>query len=340
MVLPVAVEIAPPDSPKESVAVLLAACTRAKRGGECVLAADVAGNGTSAVAIVTWQGNARALVEVGLRREGHPEWRTRTLEFDPNRDDLLERWRAVGFVVGTLANEETPSAESEPERTPKPQESAPPKAPAEKAKRGARDGKATELESSDNEVAESTGSGEGTRSDEGASTRYEPMFGRARGRLDVGASIGPAFDEVRFGGLVRAEVQLPDPLRAQITLRYLERPSGAEELRAQWITMSAGLGVGFGGERIEFGVALDGRAEYFAARAERRSAAEADTRWLGGIGAGTTLAWMPSATFGFFAGADLALMFGSTDVRVESRSLGTDGMLRYAGEGGIRFRLR
>ena len=66
MVLPVAVEIAPPDSPKESIAVLLAACTRAKRGGECVLAADVAGGGTSAVAIVTWQGNARALVEVGL----------------------------------------------------------------------------------------------------------------------------------------------------------------------------------------------------------------------------------------------------------------------------------
>jgi hypothetical protein len=333
MVLPVAVEIAPPDSPKESVAVLLAACTRAKRGGECVLAADVAGSGTSAVAIVTWQGNARALVEVGLRREGHPEWRTRTLEFDPNRDDLLERWRAVGFVIGTLANEEASSSESEPERTPKPVGSMPAKAAAEKAKRRDPDGNASESKAPESEGAEST-------SGEGAISQNEPVFGRARGRLDVGASIGPAFDEVRFGGLVRGEVQLPDPLRAQITLRYLERPSGVEELRAQWITMSAGLGVGFGGERVEFGVALDGRAEYFAARAERRSTAEADTRWLGGIGAGTTLAWMPSATFGLFAGADLALMFGSTDVRVESRSLGTDGMLRYAGEAGIRFRLR
>lgn len=328
MVLPVAVEIAPPDSPKESVAVLLAACTRAKRGGECMLAADIAGSGTSAVAIVTWQGNARALVEVGLRREGHPEWRTRTLEFDPNRDDLLERWRAVGFVVGTLANEEAPSGESEPERTPKPPESTPPKPAPQKPKQGQPQPRAPEDENSE------APSGEGTAGE------YEPAFGRARGRLDVGAALGPAFDDVRFGGLVRGEVQLPDPLRAQITLRYLERPSGVEELRAQWITMSAGLGVGFGGERVEFGVALDGRAEYFAARAERRSTAEADTRWLGGIGVGTTLAWMPSATFGFFAGGDLALMFGSTDVRVESRSLGTDGMLRYGGEAGIRFRLR
>jgi hypothetical protein len=330
MVLPVAVEIAPPDAPKENVAVLLAACSRAKRGGECTLAADVGGSGSSAVAIVTWQGHARALVEVGLRRQGHPEWRTRTLEFDPNRDDLLERWRAVGFVVGTLANEEAPSAESEAQRTPNAAEPAPKATPAEKA----RQSQAEKPKAADGEE------NKGPAGSDGAAGEYEPAFGRARGRLDVGASLGPAFDEVRFGGLVRGEVQLPDPVRAQITLRYLERPSGVEELRAQWITMSAGLGVGFGGERVEFGIALDGRAEYFAARAERRSAAEADTRWLGGVGAGTTLAWMPSATFGFFAGGDLALMFGSTNVRVESRSLGTDGMLRYAGEAGIRFRLR
>src|SRR5688500_16331939 len=193
MVLPVAVEIAPPDSPKESVAVLLAACTRAKRRGECVLAADVSGSGTSAVAIVTWQGNARALVEVGLRREGHPEWRTRTLEFDPNRDDLLERWRAVGFVVGTLANEEAPSSESEPERRPKYQESMPPKAATDEARRREQKGKAGQSKAPESEGTESTGSGQGTISQD------EPVFGRARGRLDVGASIGPAFDEVRFG---------------------------------------------------------------------------------------------------------------------------------------------
>jgi hypothetical protein len=330
MVLPVAVEIAPPDAPKENVAVLLAACTRAKRGGECTLAADVGGSGTSAVAIVTWQGHTRALVEVGLRRQGHPEWRTRTLEFDANRDDLLERWRAVGFVVGTLANEEAPSTEAETQRAPNAAGSASKTTSAVKA----RHSEPEKPNLADGEESR------GPVSSDSAATEYAPVFGRARGRLDLGASLGPAFDEVRFGGLVRGEVQLPDPLRAQITLRYLERPSGAEELRAQWITMSAGLGLGFGGERVEFGIALDGRAEYFAARAERRSATEADTRWLGGVGAGTTLAWMPSATFGFFAGGDLALMFGSTDVRVESRSLGTDGMLRYAGEAGIRFRLR
>jgi len=329
MVLPVAVEIAPPDSPKENVAVLLAACTRAKRGGECVLAADVAGTGTSAVAIVTWQGNARALVEVGLRRQGNPEWRTRTLEFDPNRDDLLERWRAVGFVVGTLANEETASPATEPERSPDSAASASAKPPADAPKRDEPESPAPDADGAEG------GGGEPARAPE-----YTPVFGRARGRLDVGATLGPAFDEVRFGGLVRGEVQLPDPVRAQITLRYLERPSGAEELRAQWITMSAGLGLGFGGERFEAGIAVDGRAEYFAARAERRSTAEADTRWLAGVGAGATVAWMPSATFGFFGGGDLALMFGSTDVRIESRSLGSDGMLRYAGEAGIRFRLR
>src|SRR5688500_17357593 len=111
MVLPVAVEIAPPDAPKEHVAVLLSACSRAKRDGvECVLAADAPAGGSSAVAIITWQGGTRALVEVGLRREGRAEWRARSLDFAAARDDVLERWRAVGLVVGTMANEQLEAA--------------------------------------------------------------------------------------------------------------------------------------------------------------------------------------------------------------------------------------
>jgi hypothetical protein len=311
MVLPVAVEIAPADAPKEQVAVLLSACTRAKRGAECVLAADVPSGGTSAVAIVTWQGGSRALVEVGIRRAGRPDWRSRSLDFDPTRDDVLERWRAVGFVVGTLANEEldepsTPEqAGSEPAAAVAEPPAAPPKAPVSTApptpKRVAR-----------------------------------PI----RGRLDLGAAAGPALDAVRFGGLVRGELELPNPLRLQLTARYLERPSGERGLRAQWITASLGLGLGFATKRVEFGATLDGRGEYFAARAEQSDDAEAQTRWLSGVGLGSTVAWMPSPTLGLFVGGDLALMFGSTDVRVASEEVGRDEALRYGAEVGVRFRLR
>jgi hypothetical protein len=333
--LPVAVEIAPVDAPREQVAILLSACTRAKRGSECVLAADVANEATSAVAIVTWQGSSRALVEVGLRREGRSEWRTRTLEFDPGKDEPLERWRAVGLVVGTLANEELEQerpTSAAPEGAPAQQATKPATKPAEAAGRRAKPERSEPNE-------------DGGDDDDGDDREYEivtgPSYlGPVRARLDLGAAAGPALEAMRFGGLVRAELRLPDPIRLQLTTRYLERPSSANDLRAQWITVSLGLGLGFGGERAEVSFAVDGRGEYFGARAERGSDSEAATRWLSGMGFGATAAWLPSSTLGFFAGGDLAVMFGSTDVRVEDQSLGRDGELRYAAEAGVRFRLR
>ena len=191
MVLPVAVEIAPPDAPKEYVAVLLSACSRARRGGvECVLAADAPAGGSSAVAIITWQGNSRALVEVGLRREGRAEWRARSLDFAAARDDVLERWRAVGLVVGTMANEQLEAAqpaEAQAEPAPAPVAPAPAPVPLPPANdRGKR---------------------------ERATTRVKP----ARVRLDLGAAVGPALAALRFGGLLRGELRLPDPLRLQLT---------------------------------------------------------------------------------------------------------------------------
>jgi hypothetical protein len=315
MVLPVAVEIAPPDAPKEHVAVLLSACSRAKRDGvECLLAADAPAGGSSAVAIITWQGSSRALVEVGLRREGRPEWRSRSLDFAAARDDVIERWRAVGLVVGTMANEQLEEArpaeaQAEPEPEPEPAP-APTPVPLPRATEPGKRQRAT--------------------------TRLEP----AQGRIDLGAAVGPALAALRFGGLLRGELRLPDPLRIQLTARYLERPSGERQLRAQWITASLGLGVGFGSEQFEFGVAVDGRGEYFGARAEQQDDAEARTRWLSGIGLGATVAWMPSASLGLFVGGDSALMFGSTEIRIADDTLGQDGAVRYAGEAGVRFRLR
>lgn len=332
--LPVAVEIAPVDAPREQVAVLLAACTRAKRGSECVLASEVPNDSASAVAIVTWQGSSRALVEVGLRREGRAEWRTRTLEFQLGKDEPLERWRAVGLVVGTLANEEL---EQKAERSAQDVPSADPGKPATKPA-PAEPPKPREPDTDDaSDESESESERESDEREPGAVPRY---LGPVRARLDLGAAAGPALDALRFGGLVRAELRLPDPIRVQLTSRYLERPSSANALRAQWITVSLGLGVGFGGERTEVSFAVDGRGEYFGARAERGSEAEARTRWLSGMGFGVTGAWLPSSTLGFFVGADAAVMFGSTEVRVEDRTLGNDGELRYGAEAGVRFRLR
>ena len=349
MVLPVAVEIAPPDSPREQVAVLLAACTRAKRGGECVLAAEAPAAGTSAVAIVTWQGGARALVEVGVRRGGRPQWRARSLDFDATRDDVLERWRAVGLVVGTLANEQveppgkaeapTESEPSDPSNATRSKGPAP-AASAEQRAGAARSPRKPQAGTAGDENADlERDADEGVNDDQNddLSLRRRRPYGV---RLDLGAAAGPALQAVRLGGLLRGELRLPRPLVVQLSARYLERPSGDLDLRAQWISLALGAGARFGSEQLEFAFAVDARGEYFGARAERGDDAEARTRWLSGVGAGATIAWMPSTTLGLFLGADGALMFGSTEVRVGAESLGRDGALRYAGEAGVRIRLR
>lgn len=309
--LPVAVEVAPPNAPREQLTALLGACSRAVADAECVLAADAAERGSQAVAIVTWQSDGRATVEVGLRREGKPEWRSRSVSFG-EADEPIERWRAVGFVVGTLARGERPGepsasqTQAEPapkpaEPTPKPAEPAPTVAPRPKP----------------------------------AVAPTEP----AHAALELGAVIGPGLDGLRTGGVLRTRWPLHDKLRSLVSVRYVERPSDDNGLRGQWLTVAAGVGGVLGSAHSELSANLDARAEHFRTSVDYLGRTDADSRWLPGVALGFAGAWMPMPSLGLYLAAEGAWMASYTPIRFRGQTVGEDGRLRATLDAGVRLRL-
>src|SRR5688572_19174114 len=63
----VAVQVAPGDAPAALEQSMLRACSTALPNARCVSARDSAGEPSSAVAMVSWEGASRARVEVGIR---------------------------------------------------------------------------------------------------------------------------------------------------------------------------------------------------------------------------------------------------------------------------------
>jgi hypothetical protein len=126
----VLVQIAPPDPEPQLVELLLDACSEGIREATCVLA-----DGTTwGVAIVSWRNRdeTRVRVEFGRRDDAADAWQSREVVFEP-ADTREERWRTVGYTVGTLAEREAPSEDrppSEPARTVPPPPPAADESPA------------------------------------------------------------------------------------------------------------------------------------------------------------------------------------------------------------------
>src|SRR6185503_4133777 len=105
MAAPVVIDMGIAEPAEVLVASMVEACAKAVGDGECHLVCDAPQGPYRAIAILTWDGADKVRIEVGLRREDGTEWRNRALSFQPE-DAELERFRSVGFVVGTLATEE------------------------------------------------------------------------------------------------------------------------------------------------------------------------------------------------------------------------------------------
>ncbi|HYQ17585.1 MAG TPA: hypothetical protein VEQ58_17550, partial [Polyangiaceae bacterium] len=112
---------APPPRPAELTA-LIAACTRAAAPNECVSSDAKSVDAPLGVAIVRRDGE-RARIELGMRTAPSAAWSTQDLIFQSG-DDELERYRAIGFAIGTLV-----ARQAEPEPAPKAAEPAPPLPP-------------------------------------------------------------------------------------------------------------------------------------------------------------------------------------------------------------------
>ena len=309
MAAPVVVEVtaASPDAP--ALGAMLEACSRAVGHTPCVLARQAPEPPYEAVAIVTLEGDGRVRVEVGLRAGEKRPWQSRELVFH-DTDLELERWRAVGFVVGTLASA-AGSEPLEPQAPPPPVEAPPRLAPPPAVSPRPR------------AVA--------------PSPQRRVWFG-------LGWFIGDGFDGAleRNGAYGRAALRPGAfPIYASASLAYGTTTEDATPLTTTWLDAGLGLGVvavDSGSLSLDF--ALEAVAERFSAEASDPFIGSSEReRFVGLVRGRGELGWYWSDYVGASTFGELAWRGGQTGVSLEGSKVGETGRFGYAlGLGlGLRF---
>jgi hypothetical protein len=309
MPAPVVIDMGMAEPPEALVASMVEACQKAVGDGECHLVREAPRGPYRAIAILTWEGPDKVRIEVGLRRDEGTAWRTRALTFQPE-DVEVERFRSVGFVVGTLAVEEEQRAEPPaavtvppPTSAPGPEVAAPPPAPAPAP--AARPGRR----------ASSVG-----------------LAGTMGGALDQGA--------LRYGAAVRGRYGLASWIGVAASLGGSLRPTDDDGLSLRFL--DAGLGVGFvllEPAPLGLELTLEGVVENFRAEADASGESDAQQRTLpvarlelGGI-------WAVAEPIEVFVGGNVVARPASTTVAVAGESVGSTGTLELGVAAGARFAL-
>lgn len=255
MPLPIAIDAGVPEPPRELATVLVESCTRAALDTTCYLVKEAPDGPYAALAIITWDRDDKVRVEVGLQREQGTEWRQRQLSFQP-ADVAVERYRSVGFVIGTLATaskDEPPEAAPPPEPEP-PKEQAPPVvAPVPTPK----------------------------KIEPPAPPPAVPQ--PSHGFLGVTAIGGRPVDRggLRFGGNVRLGLRLTPRVVGLVSAGLSTRPRDDFGLRITWVDAGAGVAFTLGSpvsSHLEFRV--EALAEQFSAEARNERGAATETRVL------------------------------------------------------------
>ena len=309
----IVIEIAAPQASDDALSVLVSACTRAARDAECVLAKNATDDQPVAVAIVSLQAQDKMRVEVGVHQGDHDSWRTKDFSFLA-ADEPLDRWRAIGFAIGTLA-------ESEP----------PPEATAEAPA-------APPVVSHEPVVTAP------------APPPPAPIRRRPKlvGPLSVGAAaiFGPGLDSGpwRLGSELYADLALPGvPMFVTLGGSASTRVTGdISNSTARWFDVSLGAGVPLLGAPSRSGLELRAAAliEYFDVAASTLGRSETMYRWTFGVeGAlGGRVRLVPDL---FLTAEVQAVGFsGSTVVSVAGAPAGTNASFRYLGSFGLRVLLR
>ncbi|RYZ01528.1 MAG: hypothetical protein EOO73_35290 [Myxococcales bacterium] len=310
MPAPIVVEVYAPQPSVQELSVLIAACRRAAAPNECASSDAKTTEPPLGVAIVRREGD-RAHIELGLRGVASAEWSTRDLVFQPG-DDELERYRAIGFAVGTLVARQTepPAAEapeppSEPPSVPptpiKPELAAPEAAPAAPAR---------PLRSTWVDVA---------------------------GQVGLGLIPGPP----RVGAAFRAASELaPRGLFAVAELGYAERP-GEPTLRARWLHLSLGVGHPLSQLRsLGVDVRLALALERLAVTAVDGGRSQGEARWKPGAVAAVDGRWDFAPPVGLLLSAATFIDPERTFIRSGGQPAGETPALGLSGYVGFRLRLR
>jgi hypothetical protein len=311
----IVIEIAAPNVSDDALAVLVSSCTRTAREAECVLTKNASDEQPAAVAIVSQQSEDKLRVEVGVRQGDHDSWHTKDFAFLP-ADQPLDRWRAIGFAIGTLAESTLPPAPppvAEPEKA-----TEPPMAPVilPLPAPGAPKPKQKPQPSPQLFV--------------GAMGIFGPGLDRGPWRIgsalyaDLGLQRVPVF--FTFGG--------------SAATRVTSDRSGASP---RWVDISGGAGIGLLGALGSSGLELRAQAlaeefDVSVSSVDGRSAEQG--RWI--FGAQGELGGRVEVVSGLFltAGVSATGLSAATDVHVTSQAIGSAGTFRYLGSFGVRVRLR
>jgi len=308
--LPIVIDVGLAEPPRDLLGVMLGACTQAAADSQCYLVSEAPEGPYRAIAIVSWEREDRVRVEVGVRRTEGGEWRTRQLAFQTG-DESLERYRSVGFVVGTLARDAPEAAAASPPPAPDP-----PRAPDVKVEAPP------------------------------AAPRPSPSPppappARVSGFVMPLALIGGALDRggPRFGGGVRAGLRPQDNWFFSAVVEGSFRPR-AQEVTLIWADAGGGVGVR---STSTAPVHIEGRvellAEIFRAEAQLAGRGEARSRLVGAVRAGADVVIDLSPAVGLAAGADATVRFGATTIRVGNEEVGATGSVDLGGLIGVRVEL-
>ncbi len=316
MVAPIVVDVGVAEPQRELASALLDACSQAAAGAgaECRLVRDAPNGPYTAIAIVTWEEGDRARVEVGLRRVPASEWRTRELTFQ-TADADVERYRSVGFVIGTLATAArdegaAPSKGAAPAGDgAAPNGANAPSSPPAKDSSPKKGVEATPLERPKSEPAPE-GPPPEAPVPEGPST---PRVPRQYGWLGVVGTLGGGLDHgaPRYGGRAWLGVRVLPHVALLATGGTSWRARDAKGLAARWYEAGLGFGVSIGAPSLPH-VDIHGELlqERFVADARARGAEQVWKR----------------VNFAGRAGVDGVLPLGG----VFDLVLGIDGFLRPA----------
>jgi hypothetical protein len=216
MPAPIVIDVGDAAPPRELAAALVDACTQAAApaGSDCRLVRDAPNEPYTAIAIVTWEEGGKARVEVGVRRDPVSEWRTRELTFQA-QDAEIERFRSVGFVIGSLAT--ASSDEGVPETAPPPEPPKPPPPPPQHPPVP---------------VVAPT-----------AKPAPPPPSPLGRGWIGLGGTLGGGLDQgaPRYGGRLGAGIRIVQHLAAIVSAGASFRARDDKGLAAQWLDAGAGL---------------------------------------------------------------------------------------------------
>jgi hypothetical protein len=337
MPAPIVIDVGVADPPRELASALVDACTQAatSAGIDCRLVRDAPNGPYTAIAIVTWEEGERARVEVGLRREATSEWRTRELTFQAADADV-ERYRSVGFVIGSLATaardeavpKTAPKPEPKPEATPEPKPETKPETKPEPPPPPVTAPKATPVVVGNEPV-------------EPPSEPGPPSSPRRYGWIGVVGTAGGGLDRggARWGGQLSLGVRVLPRLAALASGGASVRPRDAPGLMARWIEGGVGAAVLIGPKN---GPHLDLRGqlllEQFWADAESDAQSQHMTRvaFGGRVGADGVLA--VGDIVDVVVGVEMTFM-PPTSVNIGDQSAGASRIAELAASAGLRFEL-